>query len=54
MEDIIIIAIAAAIIAAAAFYVIRAKKRGAHCIGCPNSKQCGGSCCGDKKKSEQK
>lgn len=53
MENIIIIiAIAAAIIAAAIIYIIRAKKGGAHCIGCPHSKQCGGNCCSNKKKSD--
>ncbi len=52
MENIIIIAIVAAIIAAAVIYVIRAKKKGAHCIGCPYSKQCGGNCQSDKKKND--
>lgn len=42
----IIISIAAAII----FYLIRAKKRGETCIGCPYAKQCKGKHCGENNK----
>ena len=43
MEDIIIIAVLVIIIGLAAGYVIKAKKSGKKCIGCPD----GGSCsCG--------
>lgn len=35
MENYIIIAIVLIIIGLAAFYVIRKKKKGAKCIGCP-------------------
>ena len=50
-SDIIVIAVIALIIGAAAFYIIRAKKMGRKCIGCPDSKTCAsgkgcGSCCG--------
>ncbi len=34
----------AGIIGAAVFYIIRAKKQGQKCIGCPNSKSCSGTC----------
>lgn len=49
--DIIVSVILAAVIGAAIVYVVRAKKRGEACIGCPYSKQCGGKCggsCGSK------
>ena len=49
MENIIIILVVAAIVVGIAAYLIRAKKRGATCIGCPSAKQCGGKCgCGVK------
>ena len=44
-SDIISIAVIALIICAAAIYIIREKKKGRRCIGCPDSKTCGGSCC---------
>lgn len=53
MENIILIAVLVAIIGLAVFYVIRAKKKGKKCIGCPegvctcSTKEDGcGSCCG--------
>ena len=30
----------------AALYIIRAKRRGDKCVGCPYAKQCGGNCGG--------
>ena len=49
MTDIIVIAVIVVILAAAASYVIRAKRSGKKCIGCPNSGSCpsakNGSCC---------
>ncbi|MBE5765799.1 MAG: FeoB-associated Cys-rich membrane protein [Clostridiales bacterium] len=52
MTDIIVIVIVLAIIGAAAGYVIRAKKRGVKCIGCPNGSKCASkgncSCCAKK------
>lgn len=40
------IAIAAIIltVGAAVFYIIRAKRRGQRCIGCPDAKTCSGHC----------
>ena len=32
------------IVGAAILYIIRAKKRGEKCVGCPYAKQCGGNC----------
>ena len=48
MADIIIGAILIVITGGIIFYLVRAKKRGQNCIGCPNAKQCGGSCGTDK------
>ncbi len=51
--DYLIIAIVIAIIGGAAFYVYKSKKNGAHCIGCPHSKECGGKCgCGGNDKEK--
>lgn len=45
MTDILIIFLVAVIIGGAAFYVIRAKKQGQKCIGCPYAKDAkNGSC----------
>lgn len=44
MVDFIIAVIALSIVGGAAFYIYRAKKNGAKCIGCPDSKTCGGNC----------
>ena len=51
MTDAIVILILLAIAGGIVAFLIRAKKRGQHCIGCPHAKQCGSkSCsCGDKK-----
>jgi len=53
MENVILIAVLALIIGLAAAYIVRAKKRGVKCIGCPLSGKCpsqngskeGCSCC---------
>ncbi len=44
MENVIIIVLLAAIIGGVIGYLVRAKKRGETCIGCPYAKQCGGKC----------
>lgn len=41
MLDIIIILVILAILGGAIAYIIKEKKAGAHCIGCPHSKTCG-------------
>ena len=38
------IAIIVSVIGGAIFYIVRAKRRGVKCIGCPNAKSCGGCC----------
>ena len=47
MDTLIVIAVVLVIVAAAAAYVIKAKKSGKKCIGCPDGCTCGknGSCC---------
>ncbi len=47
MENIILGVVLAAIIGAATAYIVRAKRKGQKCIGCPYGKSCskGGSCC---------
>ena len=45
MENILIIAVVLAIVGLAVGYVIRAKKKGAKCIGCPSGASCGKSGC---------
>ena len=38
------------VVGSAIFYIVRAKKQGQKCIGCPHAKSCGGdcSCCNHK------
>lgn len=45
MTDFIIIALLVIIVGVAAAYIIKAKKRGQKCIGCPYSKTCTSCCC---------
>ena len=54
MKDIIIIIAIAIVIGGALFYIIRAKRRGEGCIGCPHSKQCSGNCASAKQEQEGK
>ncbi len=42
MEDLILIVIILLILGAAVVYIVKAKKQGVKCIGCPNAKTCGG------------
>lgn len=44
--DYAIIGIVVLILGGAVFYVLRAKKKGVKCIGCPHSGKCGGNCSG--------
>ena len=44
MTDAIVILILLGIVAAIVAYIVRAKKRGEKCIGCPHCQQCGGNC----------
>ena len=42
--DIIVLVVVALVIGGASFYIIRAKKKGQKCIGCPYAKNCSGNC----------
>ena len=44
--DLIVIAVIALILCAAVFFIIRSKKKGSKCIGCPDSATCSGQCAG--------
>ena len=46
-EEIIAIAAIALIIGGAVFYIIKAKKSGRKCIGCPNGGSCSAKKCKD-------
>ncbi|MBQ2841352.1 MAG: FeoB-associated Cys-rich membrane protein [Oscillospiraceae bacterium] len=51
MTDIIVVAVLLAILGAAAWYVIKAKKNGKKCIGCPGGcSSCSGCASYDKEK----
>lgn len=52
--DFLVIGIVAAILGLVIFYIVRAKKKGVKCIGCPDGARCSGHCascggcaCGD-------
>ncbi|MBQ8720336.1 MAG: FeoB-associated Cys-rich membrane protein [Clostridia bacterium] len=42
--DIIVAAVILLILGGAVAYIIKAKKSGSRCIGCPHAKSCGKSC----------
>ena len=44
IENMVIIVLLLAIVGGAALYLVRAKKCGERCVGCPYAKQCGGKC----------
>ena len=46
MENVIVVFILVAIAGGIIWYLIRAKKKGETCIGCPYAKQCGSKCSG--------
>ena len=48
MENYIVIAVLVLVIGAAAFYVLKQRKKGVKCIGCPNGDNCSGDCCSCK------
>ena len=45
MTNFIVIAVVVLIVGLALGYIIREKKQGAKCIGCPHSKACGSKNC---------
>lgn len=44
--DYIAIAAIVLIVGAAVYYIVRAKRRGEKCVGCPYARECGGNCSG--------
>ena len=40
MENVVILLVVALILACALAYVIKAKKKGVKCVGCPYAKEC--------------
>ncbi|MBE7021039.1 MAG: FeoB-associated Cys-rich membrane protein [Ruminococcaceae bacterium] len=46
MKDLIVILILVIIVALAALYIIKRKKAGDKCIGCPYAKECKKNSCG--------
>ena len=46
MDDVIIIGILLLIVGLAVWYIVKAKKSGKKCIGCPDSGSCSGKCSG--------
>ena len=46
MIDIIVIAVIVLVVSGATAYIIKAKKSGKKCIGCPDSASCGKQSCG--------
>lgn len=46
MENFVVIAVIVIIIALVVFYIVKAKKNGVKCIGCPDAKNCQGRGCG--------
>ena len=46
MKDIVIAVIILAVLAVAIAYIVKAKKSGVKCIGCPMSKECNKCSCG--------
>ena len=51
VEIIAVIAIAL-VIGGAVAYIVKEKKRGSKCIGCPYAKECGGRCGGQGKDND--
>ena len=50
--DYIAIAVVVLTLSAAVFYIVRAKKRGEKCVGCPYARECGGNCNGECGRAE--
>ncbi|MBE5794896.1 MAG: FeoB-associated Cys-rich membrane protein [Clostridiales bacterium] len=46
MTNLIVILILCLIVGASAFYIIKAKKQGQKCIGCPYARECASKGCG--------
>lgn len=45
VDDIIALLVIVLVLGGAVFYIVKAKKRGVKCIGCPNGSTCGAKNC---------
>lgn len=52
MVDLIVILILVLIVGAAIRYIVKEKKKGVHCIGCPSAGSCS-KACGSRVKKEE-
>ena len=50
--DYILLAVMLIILGGAIFYILKAKKSGQKCVGCPYSKSCSGGCGGNGDKNK--
>jgi len=50
--NVILVCVLAALAGAIVWYLVRAKKRGETCVGCPYAKKCSGNCHGGTHLSE--
>ena len=48
--DIVVLLVIAFAVGGAILYILRAKKSGQKCVGCPYSKECGNNCSCQQKK----
>lgn len=46
IDDVIAIAVIVLIVGGAIAYIVKAKRSGQKCIGCPDAKTCSGKCAG--------
>lgn len=53
LADVIVIAILAAVSAGIVAYLIREKRRGVKCIGCPYAKECAKKSCASQEGAEK-
>lgn len=44
MTDVLVIGMIVAVLAVSTGYIVKAKKRGVKCIGCPAGGKCSGAC----------
>ncbi len=44
VETYIVVAVVLVIVGLAVWYIVKEKKKGTKCIGCPYAKQCSGKC----------
>lgn len=47
MTDVIVVVVLLVVIGAAVAYIVKAKKSGVRCIGCPSGGSCSGGCGGN-------